>query len=313
MVMKNSCAMLLLAAVSAVSLNTDVSGQGVRRSGNRSGRVTVRRDGGATRKNVVHDHRNKARSKGFLPTGIQLPGRLLPATKPKRGSTPAPPDRLNPHDHRKSSMSFTEASRLFSSHKQWMIGANTVGYLYPIGKFIRSSDKSYNLKGLRNRKFLWYKGFSFLTVNVGWTKNASAETARKTSQWQFLRYSKSRSALRYGEPFAIRRNGPSPYFLNYGKQRIGIDLKEGKKPSYEWAILGGKPGDMVKGGRDTVVLYNLRHQEPLVYFNRRTGGDIGWSTSRRASLSQTVFSPKYIKKMRSAAQALLMPGVVVGK
>jgi hypothetical protein len=123
-------------------------------------------------------------------------------------------------------------------------------------------------------KFLqWEQSVVFGGVSIGWSDDASAETAKTESDWAFLR----------------------------------------KSPSYEWAILGGKPGEPVRRGEDFVVLYNLKYQQPLIYFDRNRGGDIGWPTSRRWGTGNIHDSPQQTAKMRSAARALLMPGVVVGK
>jgi hypothetical protein len=92
MLAKNSCAMLMLAMVTAVSLNTTVSAQ-------------------AQSQTNVHDHRKQAPSGTAVPWGIRFPGTThLPATQSKRRPTTVPPGRINPHDHRnKAPMNQKEA------------------------------------------------------------------------------------------------------------------------------------------------------------------------------------------------------------
>jgi hypothetical protein len=108
MTTKNSCAKLMLAVVTAVSVNTAVSGQDVG-SSRRYSKVTVRRDGAPMKTNIhdhrkqtpsgtnIHDHRNKAPGRITVPPRRNnAPGRI---TVPPRRA-PAPSGK-NIHDHRK--------------------------------------------------------------------------------------------------------------------------------------------------------------------------------------------------------------------
>lgn len=315
MLTRNSCTMLMLAAMTVVSANTAVSGQETGSPRNRKPTVTVRRDqpqtGQTTPGGVRVPPPRRQPSNGTADSrGIRLPGTIFSPTQPKRRPAPV---RINPHDHRNPTMSFAEASELFSRHKEWMIGANKSGWVFA-SSFQTKTRHEYNLKGLVNRKFLNYQVPSFHSgVNIGWTKDASAETARTRSMWAFYKESGSNSAIRYGEPLAIRMYWFETAFIKYGERKYGVDLKRVGPASYEWAILGGKPGELVRGGEDRIILYNLKYQQPLIYFNRDRGGDIGWPTSRRSGIGNIHDSPQQTAKMRAAAQALLMPGVVVGK
>ena len=127
----------------------------------------------------------------------------------------------------------------------------------------------------------------------------------------FYKESGGESALRFGEPFALRHETWEAAYIRNGKRKIGIDLKRVGTPSYEWVMLGGMPGTVVR--RDaTVVIYNLMHKEPRIYFNRRLGGDIGWNVSSRAGAGKIRDTQQDAQKFRSATRALLMPGVILG-
>ena len=103
MATKNSCATLMLAVVAAVSLNTAVLGQKVSRSGNRSSKVTVRRDQAPSRTANIHDHRKEAPSgtnihdhRTKTPSGTNIhdhrnsPGTVTPPRRPPPPRVPGP-------------------------------------------------------------------------------------------------------------------------------------------------------------------------------------------------------------------------------
>jgi len=87
-------------------------------------------------------------------------------------------------DHRRDKQ---RALNEVSDYLVWMIGANKTGVVNAV-LTLRADPKSYyNLKGLQNRKFFQYerqgKGRG---INLGWTKNASAQTAQeKTIKMDF--------------------------------------------------------------------------------------------------------------------------------
>ncbi len=62
MATKNPCAMLMLAVVTAVSLNTAVTAQEVGSPGSRYSRVTVQRDQAPSQPANIHDHRSESSS-----------------------------------------------------------------------------------------------------------------------------------------------------------------------------------------------------------------------------------------------------------
>ncbi len=169
-----------------------------------------------------------------------------------------------------------------SQYKQWVIGANKAGYIYPKKHGNRSSARNYNIKGTVLRKFLQYeKQGKWQGINIGWTDNASANTAIKRAKWYFSRRSNSTQAIRYGEPIAIAWNRGKKTYIKYGHRKVGINLHWSKAPIYEWVFLGGKHGQPVRRGTDRVMIYNIKHKYPLIMFNRAIGGDIGWPDSSR--------------------------------
>ena len=193
-------------------------------------------------------------------------------------------------------------------YKQWMIGANKTGFLYPKSDWNGPASQSYNLKGLENRKFLQYEkqGWAY-GINIGWTDNASADTATAKSKWFFSRQSNSKAAIVYGEPLAMAWGNSKNSFIMYGHRTIGINLDWTSKPAYEWAILGGTPGQPVRRGVDHVILYNLKNKQPLIRFNRTKGGDIGWPDSKTWK-DQAWDKVKKHVTMENVAKALLLAG-----
>ena len=215
----------------------------------------------------------------------QVPGRV-----PTKATTNDDNDRV------------AEAIKVMAGYKQWMIGANKKGLVYP-------KSSNYNLKGTINKKFLQYeRQGTGGGINIGWTDNASASTATARSLWYFQNQSNSNRPIRYGEPVAIAWKTEHTNFIKYASRTTGINLDWSKKPAYEWAILGGKPGVPVKRGQDLVVIYNLKFKRPLIYFKRTVGGHIGWPGSSTWGTT-TISSTKHIASLREAVKALLMPGV----
>ena len=99
--------------------------------------------------------------------------------------------------------------------------------------------------------------------------------------------------------FLIDRQHRSSYIRNGSGQAT---IRHSKKKSFEWALIGGKPGHPIKTG-DVVVLYNLKRKQPLIYFRGQLF-DVGWPDK-----TDIKDSPNQVAKMRAAAKVLLMPGV----
>ena len=158
---------------------------------------------------------------------------------------------------------FATAAALMARYKQWMIGANGTGFVYP-NTTSGPASKKYNLKGTVITKFLQYEkqGWSG-GINVGWTKTASAGTAIDRAQWIFQRPGGPSAQLApvvYGEPIALGWSKGGKPFLKYSKRTVGIDL-DWSDPVFEWTILGRTPGTEVGRGQDLVILYNLKHHD----------------------------------------------------
>jgi hypothetical protein len=162
-----------------------------------------------------------------------------------------------------------EIQRAAEYFKQWTIldpnGAQTE---------IRP-DRRYLLKNSTNRHFLSYKEQNF-GINLGFTDDAEPSTAKKVVHWSFV--NERRTPVKYGEPVAIRcKDG----YLHYGQRPWGINLDWSDTPIYEWRLLGGRPGTVVKT-RDWLCIFNTRSGigQPMIRFKREVGGDIGWPDSK---------------------------------
>lgn len=165
---------------------------------------------------------------------------------------------------------------------QWMIGANVSGTILPKHTWHAKAGRNYNIKNLERRRFLQYeKQGTARGINLGWTSDAKSSTAKNRAQWFFARKSNSQNSIVYGERVAIgwgERNKP---FIQYAKRKVGINLDWSKTPVYEWVFLGGEVGKPVQLGKDRVVIFNMKHREPLIYFDRTVGANMGWPDSTR--------------------------------
>jgi hypothetical protein len=132
--------------------------------------------------------------------------------------------------------------------------------------------------GLKIDRYLQHEEQRF-GINLGWTDDASAQTAAKVARWFFARESSDDGVLRYAETIALA-NGGDPSFVRYEDRTVGVNLGWSKTPVYEWKILGGTAGAPVQAGQK-VALFNEKANECLIYFDRTAGGDIGWPTSQR--------------------------------
>lgn len=268
---------LTLLVLTVISSNMTVMGQQIGRPGGRYFRATAKRNAAYRR----------------VPSKLKVPPRRAPSTneRPKRTE-----------DERK----FAAAASMMARYKQWMIGANKKGFVYP-NLSSGPAYKKYNLKGTVITKFLHYESQgTFGGINLGWTKTASEGTAIDRAQWFFQRPggpNQQLSPVVYGEPLALGWGRGGKPFLKYSKRRVGINLNW-SGPSFEWTILGRKPGERVRRGQDLVILYNLKHKLPLMYFDRTKGGDIGWPDSTRWAQA-TIKDPRGMAALAKAAQVMM--------
>lgn len=210
-------------------------------------------------------------------------------------------------DHR---ITVADAMKKVEKYKEWMLGANSQGTIDAVlSPSIRDSSR-YNLKGKTIRKFFQREKQRF-GIDLGWSENASKKSALQKSRWMFVPQDSMKRPgqrdfspairarpLLYGEKLAIAwqplSRNPSVWsktrlwdFIKYTKRRNGINLDWKGEPVYEWVILGGKPGTPIQKGKDWVVIYNLKHKQPLIYFKYRSNaGHIGWPDSNPEGFGQ---------------------------
>jgi hypothetical protein len=162
--------------------------------------------------------------------------------------------------------------------KQWMFDPNHPRHgLVPKAQFSGPSDRNYNLKNSRTKKFLQWEEQTF-GVNLGWTDAADPATAKKVSRFFFARKAAGEAPLRYGELVAVGY-GKDPSFLHYEHRTFGINLGWSNAAVFEWKLLGGRTGQPVSSG-DWLAIYNEKAGDCLIYFDRTVGGDIGWPSSQ---------------------------------
>jgi len=318
MATKSLCATLMLAVIAAFSLGTTAMAQqsqtlsrttaihdhrGEKPSG---ANVHDHRTKTPSRPNVnIHDHRGEKPGGATTPGGTRVPP---PRVQPPRRSGPyVPPPPAG----------FTEASQLFSRHKHMRLTAvDRLGRDEP--EFVSPTPvgtlfNSYHIMETTNGKFL---GLERLPSQV-FPTGSDAEyhpswSAKRRGSFTFHRSSPTTIPIRYGEPLAMQMSWVtgermlvehSSYVLN-GKSSGGA-IRHSKKKSFEWALIGGTPGRQIRTG-SVVVLYNLKRQQPLIYYKGQLF-DVGWPD--QADIKEGY---QQVAKMRAAAKVLLMPGVAVG-
>jgi hypothetical protein len=205
---------------------------------------------------------------------------------------------------------FLKALQVMSPYMTWMIGANKTGLVYPKSSWSTGSmQRNYNLKNKVVQKFLQYENMGAgRGMELDWTDHASANMAIQKSQWFFSTPHGSGSVqppIVYGEPIAMAW-GSSSKFMRYSQQTVGVNLDWSSQPSYEWVILGGRPGTTVKRGKDWIVLFNLKINQPLVRVDRNVGGRIGFAGELRAGHSQASLRT-FLRALSRAGKTLMTP------
>jgi len=204
-----------------------------------------------------------------------------------------------------------ELNELVDGLKQWRIGlASETGPILSRKNFGNESDSTakYQLKNLQFKRFLQWEKEIIGSINLGWTDDSTVKTAERVDRWFFTRDKGKDGPIQYGELIAIG-NGKDPSFLDHKHRPVGIDMGFSSAPVYEWQILGGKLKEPVKAG-DHVAIYNTEIKQPLIFFDRNVGGDIGWPTSERWEKQAIDYLSGNIWKIAKAA-ALAELGVVL--
>jgi hypothetical protein len=225
------------------------------------------------------------------------------------------PQSANTTDHRLTPES---ALQQVAFAMQWMIGANrksNVDGILTRGVNPKTSPQSfYNLKNLHRKRFLGYERQGTAGgMNIGWTDDASSNTAERFSAWGIFPKDGDprrpgsgnpaansnglrKSPVVYGEIVAIGWWPPQsgtiayrysefsqadgahvPRFLTYKRRNVGPNMEwSSYGASYEWVILGGEPGTPVRRGEDKVILFNLRVKKPLLFIGRQSGANVGF-------------------------------------
>ena len=164
--------------------------------------------------------------------------------------------------------------------KQWIILADHTkkgGPIRPKTTFDGPADRNYQLKNKLPIKFLQYEKQT-AGLNIGWTNDASAATAKRVQRWFFRRDGENETPVRYGETIAMGY-GTKPSWVCYETRTVGVNLAYKDNPCYQWQLLGGTPGQPVKVD-EWLAIYNTKAKECFIYFERTVGGHVGWPSSK---------------------------------
>ena len=161
--------------------------------------------------------------------------------------------------------------------KQWIINPNNPGQpVLSKSSFGGPADRNYSLQGTEGPKtFLQHEEQRF-GINIGWTDKSDRGTEQKVRRWFFAKAGDG--PIRYGDVIALG-NGQDPSFLKHEHRTVGVDIAYSKTAAPEWKILGGTIGQPVITGQ-RVAIFNTSEGEPLIFFDRTAGGDIGWPSSQ---------------------------------
>jgi hypothetical protein len=169
-----------------------------------------------------------------------------------------------------------------SRQETWEILNARIDELYP--------DGSFGLKNTSAGKMLVFQRRT-KGIDLAWRTPDNFSGAIN-----FVRRSKSESAIKYGEPIAIHvyRGG----YLRYRQGQYGIDLGWSRTPVYEWQFTGGRPGKPVRtwiGPRNIRQgLYNKTRKAWLVYAAHNHGVGLNWHQKANAQYGKRV--PKDLQK-----------------
>ena len=163
--------------------------------------------------------------------------------------------------------------------KQWMFDPNNAQQhpLFPKPDFNGPADRNTNLKNKAQRLFLQWEKQTF-GINLGWTDDATPDTAIRVTRWFFTKPANDSSPICYGQPIALGY-GISPSYIYYAQRTVGVNLDWSKEARFDWKLLGGPIGQEVRSGT-WLALYNETARDCLISFDRDAGGDIGWPSSK---------------------------------
>jgi hypothetical protein len=171
---------------------------------------------------------------------------------------------------------------VIEKYKQWELGGGQFKGpqpVMPLAEFQEGSDRLYNLKSLEEVRYLQWEDWDGPTVNLGYTDNANAETAKKVARWFFARSGGGAGPITYGESVAIGY-GIKPSFYRYKRRTFGVNIANEGGPSFEWRFLGGPAGQPVGTG-ERLAIYNDTGNEALIVFDQDFGVSLGWPSSER--------------------------------
>jgi hypothetical protein len=126
--------------------------------------------------------------------------------------------------------------------KEWELGGGKFQgagqQVETLDSWKENSGRSFNLKHRVQKKYLGWEdwGFGHPGVNLGYSDDATKETAKKRARWFFKR-SSGAGPVRYGEAIAMGY-GTSPSFYKYA-ETIGpvVNIANTGTPSYEWRLV----------------------------------------------------------------------------
>jgi len=176
-----------------------------------------------------------------------------------------------------------EIEKMVKNFSEWELGggkfAGAGQEVDVLNSWREKSGLAFNLKNSVQVRYVgWEK--QKLGVNLGYSDDATTETAHKMARWFFRRQDGSTRKVRYGELIAMGY-GTAPSFYKYAVTTIGINLENTGTPSYEWRLIGppGTAGQPVKTGQ-WLAIWNEVEDGFLIYFDRDAGVDLGWPDSK---------------------------------
>jgi hypothetical protein len=172
----------------------------------------------------------------------------------------------------------TEIQELAKKYQQWIFSPGENGDVLSKPNFEREPTRNCNLYNTDSKLYFQYEEQTW-GINLGWTDNAKAETAKRTTRWFFSRENGMGRPITYGERVALAY-GTHRSFLYYTSRKFGINLDWSGPPIFEWIIAGGKPGTPVQKN-DAVAIWNDKVDLFLIHFDRDIGADVGWQDSKR--------------------------------